>query len=174
MNRSLFYALLLFQVGILAMFSWQYFLIDYYGETVIFVTEKKDNSWFQSYDYRGNIYLTYEINMIPQDKWEIDEELDYNDLVYVLLEKDDAGQLHVQKASTKKIDQTSEQILLKGKYQYYESSPNSKIKKHKVYYGIEKVARKDLIDQNLSSHPLEVIVKISPWKQMKIVDIRGS
>lgn len=167
MKRVLFYTVLLLQIGILSIFAWQYFLMDHYGNTATLLTEQMDFSWHKSNDLHTNIHLTYEIHKISDDQWQISEELNLNDLVYVLLELGEDGIFHVKKASTKKMKQENQQLLLIGKYQHYTSHS----RQHKVHYGIEKIIEKDF-NQDLVSHtPMKVTIKIAPWKQMKIIDI---
>lgn len=166
-RRILFYVLLAVQIGVISILSWQYFLIDHYGETIKLVTDRENYLSYQSGDFQGDIFLTYEINTIDHQLWEVDEEPAYHDLIYVLLEEDDAGIFHVQKASTEGLQKADNQIVLMSKYQY----PLFDYKQHQVQYGFEKLVDQEL-HKDLSSHvPMVVTIKIAPWKQMKVVGI---
>src|SRR5690625_4538520 len=117
MKRIAFYGITIIQAIVLIGLALQYYLIDPYGQTIAVEVDLSKND-FINYEIYTPIYMTYEINEISQTNWHIAEDISYNDIVYVLLEEDADGIYRVKEATTKKVDPSEKQILLKGQYEY--------------------------------------------------------
>lgn len=168
MKRFLFYLLLLLQIAILFLLGVQYYFIDDYGRTVQLLSKHEEmTDTYGSYNQHMT-YIDYEINFIAEDAWEIAEEVDYNTKIYVLLESDSDGVFHIAKANDQKIDAEQDQVVLQGRYQYY----NDMQKEYHVTYGIESFHPD--FDFNRSVRDQSIItIQLAPWGQKKVTDIEN-
>ncbi|MFD1039001.1 GDYXXLXY domain-containing protein [Virgibacillus byunsanensis] len=169
MKRILFYGLLLIQVGILSILGIQYYLIDDYGVTVKLLQEDITGPKYQAYDVGNDMYVDYEINTLPSDVWNMAESVDYNEKVYVLLEADENGVYHAVNASAEKFDAKSNQVVLTGKYQYYDSTNGE----HRITYGIEQFSTNNSYTNLDSGKQWVISIKLAPWGQKKVIDVEN-
>lgn len=169
MKRILFYVVVFFQVAVIAVLSWQYFLIAQYGKSIDLLLEKREYPLFEYGDYLGDTYVDYEINTIDSTVFPKEVAKDYNKRVYVLLEANKDGIYHVKKVSDYKLQADSNQVVFVGKYNYYDSISRM----DKVTYGIEEITDQSLymnLDKNKSTI---VTVKVAPWGQKKVVAMKN-
>src|SRR5690625_7456769 len=78
--------------------------IDQVGTEIKLVT--LDEKELYGYDYQliEDAYLEYEITRISKEKWSGPSDLNYSEIVYVLLQRGEDGIYEVEKASRKKMD----------------------------------------------------------------------
>jgi hypothetical protein len=157
--------LLVFQVAVISLIAIQYALIGKYGETVEVLQKSPDPDM---YDYQDDgLYIDYEINYIPKNKWDLPKNIKHNEKVFVLLEANNDGLYEPVKATGKSVNTKGNQIVLSGKYQEYASEPNRK----RVDYGIEHI-RKNQYSKLDQQKQWIITLQIAPWGQKKIVDIK--
>lgn len=160
MRHLMFYILLIIQAVILVGLAWQYYLVDSYGETVKLTVDRPISGYIE---YEDMTYIYFDINKISKDQWDIDEELTYNDIVFVLLASDDEGIAHVKKASKQKMPAGSNEFVLKAHYKYDYSGT------YHVKYGIEKILDHSLYNSVELSKRIIATLKIAPWGQRKVI-----
>lgn len=162
MKRVLFYSLLTVQSVILVILGIQYYLIDDYGTEITLLKDE----YMDRMPYSDHVYVDYEINFISKDNWEVTEDLERNERVYVLLEADESGIYHVKKVTNKKISPNQEQqTVLKGKYQYYNNYDHLRPAYYYVTYGIENMKyNRDTLNEHA------ITIKQSPWGELKVME----
>lgn len=167
MKRIFLYFVLLLQTGIIVALVLQAHMIDDYGKVIKLRTVEQE--YYYSYDgyLNQDIYIDYEINHIPKQKWGIDQSLDYNEKVYVLLEQGENGLYKVEKAGLNAFKAETNQVVLMGKYQY----EDDRLGAYVVHYGIEKLNRRDVGSEFRLDQSAVVTLSIAPWGQKKIVDV---
>lgn len=155
MKRILFYSLLVAQAVVLLLLGSQNYLTNAYGEEVELLLEN------QGYDtYQGMTYVDYEINTLTKDIWEIDEELNYRERVYVVLTPDETGIYHATKATTDKPNIEENQRIITGYFHYMEHTNQS----YRVNYDIE-----ELRDNVRNAE--KITIKIAPWGHKTVVQV---
>lgn len=155
MKRILFYSLLVVQAVVLLLLGSQNYLTKAYGEEVELLIKN------QGYDmYQGTTYVDYKINILTKDIWEIDEELNYRDKVYVVLTPDETGIFHATKATTEKPIIEGNQRLITGYFHFMDQTNQS----YRVNYDIEEVR------ENVQNAE-KITIKIAPWGHKTIVQV---
>lgn len=167
MKRVLFYIALLLQIGIVVFLVIQSNLIDEYGKDIKLLTVEQE--YYYQYDAHMNeqIYTDYDINNIPQQSWEIDDSLNYNEKVYVLLEQGEDGFHKVVRAGLHSFATKPNQIVIVGKYQY----KDDQLGRYIVHYGIEELNRREIGNAFRPDQLAVVTVKIAPWGQKKVTNV---
>src|SRR5690625_487876 len=99
MRRILFYTILFIQACTIVFFVVQFERIEQVGTEIKLVT--LDEKELYGYDYQliEDAYLEYEITRIPKEKWSGPSDLNYSEIVYVLLQRGEDGIYEVEKAS---------------------------------------------------------------------------
>lgn len=169
MKRILFYSILVIQVVVVGVIGWQYYLVEDFGMEIKLLREKPELGKYVPYYEYGNMHVDYEINAIDEDKWEAPDSIHYKEKVYVLLEEGDDGIYHVVRASDKKLEEDSGQVVLKARYRYSADH----IKKYYVDYGIEDIRNGEDYRYLDAEKQWIVTVKIAPWGQKRIINIEN-
>lgn len=154
--------MILFLLGI------QYYFIDDYGRTVKLLSKHEEMTDTYGNYNQHTTSINYEINFISEDAWKIEEEVDYNTKINVLLEADAQGFFHAVKATDRKVDAEQDQIVLQGKYQYY----NDMQKEYHVTYGIESFHPDFDFSRSARGQSL-ITVQLAPWGQKKVTEIEN-
>src|SRR5690625_680614 len=106
-------------------------------------------------EYRRVLLRSYEM---------FNRRISHNKKVYVLLAENEDGYYNVQKASTKKMKASEDQVVLPGKYSY--QGPYN----HDVDYNFEKIPKEK--HEHISERKLLLLtVKVAPWGQKRIVEV---
>lgn len=167
MKRLLFILLMIIQAAALLLIPIQYEFIDDYGETIRLLTEKHYyDEYYTDQDY---LYIDYEINRISDEIWEIDEELDYKEQVYVVLEPDETGVHHAVRATTVNTVAAEGEVIIQGSYSY----SDEQIGKHFVNYGFESVNNLDGKYEIDYSKQQIVTIHLAPWGQHSVSAIEN-
>ena len=162
MKQKLFAILLLFQAAFILLVPLQHHLIGDYGKTIQLLGNL---SPYYYYDETRNIlYFEYEINTIPEEKWEVSRELDFQEKLYVIVKPDENGIYEVVRATDKKPDIGAEETILLAKYSYYHEVG----KEYQVEYGIEELKWEEEIEEGKR---LLIHVNIAPWGQKVVREI---
>ncbi|MDL4842874.1 GDYXXLXY domain-containing protein [Aquibacillus rhizosphaerae] len=165
MKRILFYLTIGLQCLFLIGLAVSFYLIDYFGETIKLETLPVDP---QDIFYGDYVTLRYQIEEIPDAKWDAEKDPEYGETIYVLLEKGTESNYQVAKASSEKMGTTNEQVIMKAKVDYYDSTT----KVHYVDYGLGRYYIEDNTGGKFEqSGQMSVTVAIAPWGQKKIVGI---
>jgi len=162
-RRTIFYLLLILQLLVISAIGLQYYLIESFGKEITITVSGEDRGSFVDYKDRLTVYP--DIQTIPEDTWDVDpENLSYQEKVYVLLAENEDGYYNVQKASTKKMKASEDQVVLPGKYSY--QGPYN----HDVDYNFEKIPKER--HKHVSERkPLVLTLKVAPWGQKRIVEV---
>lgn len=167
MKRILFYSALLLQIGIIVVLIIQSSMIDEYGKSIKLLTEKQEYYYPYDTSMDQTMFVSYEINNIPKQKWETDLALNYNEKVYVLLEQGKDDLYEVVKAGQESFTPKSNQVVLTGKYQYEDNVLGVYI----VHYGIEELNRK-VAGIDFKPDQLGIVtVTVAPWGQKKVIHV---
>ncbi|SET14193.1 GDYXXLXY protein [Oceanobacillus limi] len=170
MKRLLVYGVILLQIVIISGIAWQDTLIDEYGQSIQLLQDQQDPLKYNSLFEFGSMRMEYEINTIPHEKWDISEEIHYQEVIHVLLEENENGYYEVIKAANDKVEPSSDQIVLQAKYNYTDSITDN----HRVQYGFEEIHGEVDEYQHLDSGKQWVVtVKVAPWNQNKVVAIEN-
>ncbi|MFD1017803.1 GDYXXLXY domain-containing protein [Thalassobacillus hwangdonensis] len=166
MKRIAFYVIVAAQALFLIGMSAAYYAIDAVGESIKLRTEPIDPRDLFYGDY---VTLNYEIEQIPIEKWNVEKEASYGDMIHVLLERREDGIYEVVEASNRMYDPGDNQVAVQAKYEW--SSEVEKI--HRVSYGINRYYVEENTGRELEEQAGEMIVEvaIAPWGQKKIVSI---
>ncbi|MHA6251669.1 GDYXXLXY domain-containing protein [Oceanobacillus sp. CAU 1775] len=165
MKRITLYSLLIVQAIVLLLLGSQHYLTDSYGQEVKLEVRPQDYAKYN--EYPGSLYIDYKINTLSSDVWEIDEEMNYGERVYVVLTPDEDGIYEAVKATKEKPQISENQVILNGHFQYMDSNR----KTYHVNYDIEEVNNKFKGEELRSKKPLVVTVKIAPWGHKSVVQI---
>lgn len=169
MKRILFYSLLLVQAIVILLIFVQHNLIGVYGTEIKLLRDGAYTST-QSYDNQyDTIYIDYEINSLSDEIWEIEEELNYDEKIYVVLEPNESEIHQGVRVTRKKPEVISNQVILPGRY----ISSNAAENEHFVNYDIEKVNNYDEQYKLESGKQWIITIKVAPWGQKAIVDIEN-
>lgn len=168
MKKKFFYALLVLQIIVVSLIGLQYYLIDEFGVTVKLTAKATDYMEFHSFDDQTEVFVNFDINTIDGSDWKISKELDNNSKIYVLLEAGKDGIYHAVRASTENISAEEDQLVIAGKYQYY----NSVSGLNYVNYGMEQIRNTGQFESLSSNEEWVVTLKVAPWGQKKLMDIQ--
>ena len=169
MKRILFYTLLIFQAAVILLIAVQHYLINDYGETVKLLREKDSNSANYYYDDSDYVNIEYEINTISQDIWEIDEELNYQEKVYIVLKPDDSGIYHAVQARIDKPEAVGNRVVLPGRYKYSDEM----LHEYYIHYDIEEINNNNNQYQLEDDEQWVITVNIAPWGQKSIATVES-
>lgn len=164
MRRSIFYGLMVFQAIVLLLVAVQFNFVEDYGKTVSLLSEESMDGNYYATDMH---FLDLEINHLSETIWNIDEELNYQEKLYVLLEPDSHGIYHAVYARLDKPETQGDQIVLRAHFDYYDSTA----KEYHVRYGIEwqnQVTKAASLD---SREQWVIDIKVAPWGQLAVTEI---
>lgn len=167
MKRILFYTLIGAQLIIILVLTYEFNQIDMNGQQIKLQTIKPEYPIAHSH-FDGSLPVDYEINEIQKHLWENNDSLDYNDRVYGLLESDENGIYHVQKASTTKLTTKKDnQIVLAGTYAHEDADNHF----HYVDFGLKSIDNLEQFGSIPEKASLVMTVQIGKWGQHKITGI---
>lgn len=167
MKRILFYLLLAVQLIVLLFLTFQFEKIDEQGKMIKIHTIKPE---YPMYDFvfEDSMYVEYEINKIPQEKWNNSSTVDYNNRVYVLLKRDNNGIFQVEQASIDRLTtDKEEEVVVVGTYHYHDEA----LGYHYVSYGMEKIKNVEQFGEFRGNDQLLVTMLIGKWGQYKNIAI---
>lgn len=167
MKRMMFFGIVLIQIVVIAILTFQFEAVDRTGKEITIKTLTPDDDLY--YDplmhIGGTLYVEYDINRITEEKWNNSEPIAYNNRVYVLLEKNDEGIFEVVSASNQPIKSvTNEQVVLSANYSYHDKADNY----HYVLYGFEEIKQIEKYGSFRADEELLVTVLIGKWGQREI------
>lgn len=168
MRKSLFYIMLFTQACIIIFLTFQFQQIDQVGTEIKLITI--DEKELDGYDYPfvEDAYVEYEITKIPQEKWTGSLDLDYSEVVYVLLQRDKDGIYHVKEASDMKLSGTdNESVVVMGQYNYYDEQNEE----YRLNYHFQHIKGIEQFGEFTYKDDLIVTLLISKWNQYKIKDV---
>lgn len=160
MKRLFKYMLLIVQIVFIAMIVCQFENIDKHGEKITLETKVE-------YIYYSDLYVDYPINKINEEKWEIDEEINFNRPIYITLMKNE-HEVHEVRMVTKKKpkNRDSNDVIIKANYNYKDSRGY-----HYVSYGFEYLEDTERFDNFKEGDRLLVTVLLGKWGQQKVINI---
>lgn len=166
MNRIAMYILVFLQIVFISVLVYHFENINKFGKEITILT-KIDYTYFSGYSHLTDLYVTYDINEIPKQLWEKDEELDYNRPVYVVLTKneheiDEVNRVTLQKPK----DVSPEKTVIKANYDYRDNRGY-----HHVRYGFEWLENANQFGDFREGDRLQVTVLLGKWGQQKVVNI---
>lgn len=165
MKRILFFVIVWLQILFLSLISFQYSLIDQFGEEIKLKTVRNYGQEFGWIDHKENLHPNFDIERINKDKWTVDSgELTYQDKVYVVLTQDDDGFYVVKEASTKKLTAVEGEVVLIGSYNYADNGV------YEVDFQLGNI-RKELHQSINHRNTFTVTVKLAPWGQRKVIKL---
>src|SRR5690625_156452 len=169
MRRILFYIVLVIQACVIIFFVFQFERIDQDGTEIKLVTIEQNEMYDYNFPLKGNAYLEYEITNVSTEKWSGSSELDYNELVYVLLQRDEDGIYQVEEASDAKlVAYDSHSVFVIGQYSYY----NKQNKKHRIDYNLQSIDNIEQFGKFTYNDQLIVTLMVAKWNQHKVKDVR--
>lgn len=166
MRKVFFYLFIVVQVVILLVMVGQYYLIESYGKSFkIFINEPYDYSTF---NHRKDIYVEYDITEIAKEHWPINEQMSYNDRLYVKLEANTSGVFEViDVAEHKLIPSSDQQVVLKANYVY----------DHAGMFNVDYRLNNEInINQFADVTRDEKVIahfKLAPWGQIKLMTLEN-
>lgn len=165
MKRILYYSLLAFQAAVILLITVQHALINVYGTEIKLLEEdsiQTDNYYQPNYQY-----LEYEINRIDDEIWDIEDELNWKEKVYVVLKLDESEIFNAVRVTLEKPEAAPNEVILLGRYKY----TNEAERKHYVDYDIERMDNDKLQDQLSDKDQSIITVMVAPWGQKTVVAI---
>lgn len=163
MKRIAFYTVLFIQIIVLSLLAIQYNLIDRTDKEVQLLLQDRT-----FYSESTPIYINYEIQEIPKEKWDIEVDQEDVDSVYVLLEQGENGISNVSKVVLEKPNKDAAQAFLKASFSY-----ENRGMYHVHYESLQRVMDERLIEGIESDKALVATIKIAPWGQSKITSIEN-
>lgn len=161
MKRLIFIFLLIVQAAIILLVAFQYEWIKDNGKPIFLETKTP----ITTYHANNDVYIEYEINYLPAEIWEIDEELDYREKVFVVLAPDDTGVHRAVRVTKERPELRAEEVSLPATYSYVDSIKDE----YRVDYGIEKISQ---VDPGKDKHRRWLItLKVAPWGQKAITEV---
>lgn len=141
--------------------------VDETGTEITVVTVGEETYDYKVFGPQDVLYKRYNITEVPEDKWEIDEELKYNETVYVTLTKNEAD-IHEIKRVTKKEPKTVEKgdVVVLARYDYENEKGL-----HELRYGFELLEHVDRFGEFYDTDKLEVTILLGKLNQKKIKKI---
>ena len=168
MRRILFYTILFIQACTIVFLVVQFERIEQVGTEIKLVT--LDEKELYGYDYQliEDAYLEYEITRIPKEKWSGPSDLNYSEIVYVLLQRGEDGIYEVEKASRKKMDvEDNHSIIITGQYNFYDEHT----KEYWINYDFQHIKNIERFGKFSYSDNLIVTLLLSKWNQHKVKDV---
>lgn len=142
--------------------------IDHKGKEIIVVSVNEEDYYHYGLDQpQQTLYKQYNISEVPEDKWEIDEVLKYQETVYVTLTRNEDN-IHEIKRVTKKKPKSvdSGDVVILARYDFQNENGL-----HSVRYGFELLENVDQFGEFYDTDKVEVTILIGKLNQQKIKNI---
>lgn len=164
-KRWWFYALVFIQVLFLILMSVSYYAMDFWGKTITLKTDPIDP---RDPFYGDYVTLDYEVEQVPEEKWNIKASLNRGEKVFLLLEENEEGIYELKEATTFWPTAQGNQEVLTAKHAWSDPSLNQ----YQVDIGLDRYyieeGTGELWEQRQER---EVEIVLAPWKQKKIVSL---
>ncbi len=168
MRRILFYTALLIQLVVITVFIFQFERIHVTGTEIQIVTKETDAYGEYDYPLYQDAFVEYDISVIPEEKWTGSTDMNYNEKIYVLLEKGDNHVYEVKEASDNRLETKNKgSIVIPAFYGYFDQQMNF----HEVNYDFQYIRNIDRFGSFQYSDKLIVSLYVSQWGQYKIIDV---
>lgn len=167
MKRLLFYIFLLLQIVLLVILTGIFENFNDQGDVITIKTKIPDYYMYDDGIVKRTLYTEYEISNIDADKWNNENEIDYNNRVYVLLEENEEGIFEVVAGSDEPLKKEEHQVLVTAKYNYFDETRGF----HSVRYEIEEIEEIEKYGSFRYDDQLLVTVLIGKWGQRQILNV---
>lgn len=168
MRKIAFFLLVILQIIIIGVLVMLFEQIDVTGEEITVVSIEEEDYYYHGLnDPVQHIYKRYNISQVPKDKWNIDEELTYQDFVYVTLTKNEQNIHEIKSVSLEKpkaVD--SDDVIVKAKYDYYDDKGF-----HQLTYGFEFIEDVDRFGSFKEIDQIKVTILLGKLGQQKIKNV---
>src|SRR5690625_2193339 len=168
MKRVLFYVVLAIQGCVILFFVFQFERMEQGGTEIKLVTVEEKDVYGYDYPLQDDAYVQYEITKIPDEMWSGSLNVNYNEMVYVLLRRDEDGIYHVEEASDNKLSANDEQnVAVLGQYNYFDEQT----RQHRIDYNFQIVKNIEQYGDFMYTDHLIITLMISQWNQHTFRDV---
>ncbi|MCA1011298.1 GDYXXLXY domain-containing protein [Halobacillus halophilus] len=163
MKRIWFYVIVCLQVLFLILMSISYYTMDTWGESIRLKTAPVDP---RDPFYGDFVTLSYEVEMVPADKWNVSADIGSGEKIYLLLEPDEKNLYTLVKASAEKPEVSEEEVVLPARLDWHD--PQRGV--YMVDIGLDRYFIEEGTGQQYEQNREDLIVEVilAPWGQKKI------
>ncbi|MGP4077242.1 GDYXXLXY domain-containing protein [Halobacillus sp. K22] len=169
MKRIWFYVIVFLQAVFLMLMSMSYYTMDTWGESIRLKTAPVDP---RDPFYGDYVTLTYEVEQVPEGKWNGSADTGSGEKVYLLLEPGENDLYTLVQASAEKPDASGEEVVLPARYEWHD--PQRGI--YMVDIGLDRYFIEEGTGQQYEQNREDMIVEVvlAPWGQKKIDSVTTS
>ncbi|SFG00722.1 Uncharacterized membrane-anchored protein [Halobacillus alkaliphilus] len=169
MNRIWFYVIVCLQALFLILMSMSYYTMDTWGESIRLKTAPVDP---RDPFYGDYVTLSYEVELVPSEKWNISADIGSREKVYLLLEPGENDLYTLVQASAEKPDVSGAEVVLPARFDWHDSQREV----YTVDIGMDRYFIEEGTGQQYEQNREDLIVEVivAPWGQKKINSVTTS
>ncbi|PKR78316.1 hypothetical protein CEY16_00730 [Halalkalibacillus sediminis] len=167
MRKKILIFAVAFQVLFLISMAASSYFIEEFGKVIKLQTEPNDP---RDVFYGDYTYLNYSAETIRPENWFTNENVQSNQVIYVLLTPNENNIHQVKAASDKRMDADEEDVIITARYSYQDQD-----NMHHVNFGVNRFYGEGHTDENFNNNKKRYLVEIalSPWGQKKILNMKA-
>ncbi|MFZ0368173.1 MAG: GDYXXLXY domain-containing protein [Halobacillus sp.] len=163
MKRIWFYVIVCLQALFLILMSMSYYTMDIWGESIRLKTAPVDP---RDPFYGDFVTLSYEVEMVPADKWNVSADIGSGEKVYLLLERGENDLHTLVEASAEKPEVSGKEVVFPARLDWHD--PQRGV--YMVDIGLDRYFIEEGTGQQYEQNREDLIVEVilAPWGQKKI------